>query len=329
MQKKLINKPRDVVEETLEGLALAHPDLLEVSYAPHLVWRKDAPVHGKVVIISGSGSGHEPLNTGYVGPGMLDAACPGGVFTSPTPDQYAAALKKVYGGAGALFVIKNYAGGVLNINFAMELAQEAGYEVQSVLVNDDVALENPDKRRGMGATVLIEKIAGAAAEAGMSLDQVAQLANEVAKNARSMGVALSSCTSPNIGYPTFELPMDKIELGVGIHGERGRHRMPLATADAMTDMILEPIMQDLKLQAGNRVLALISGLGGTPLHELYIVYRHLYHALAHLDISIERRLIGNYVTSLDMAGCAITLLVVTPELLELWDAPVRTPALSW
>ncbi len=329
MQKKLINKPRDVVRETLEGLALAHPDLLNVQYDPHLVWRKDAPVQGKTVIISGSGSGHEPLNTGYVGPGMLDAACPGGVFTSPTPDQYFAALDKVYGGNGALFVIKNYAGGVLNIKFAMEMAEEAGYEVRSVLVNDDVALENPAKRRGMGATVLVEKIAGAAAAAGMPLDKVADLADQVTQHARSMGVALSSCTSPNIGFPTFELPLDKIELGVGIHGERGRHRMPLTTADAMTDMILEPIVQDLKLQPNDRVLALISGLGGTPLQELYIVYRHLYHALARNDIRIERRLIGNYVTSLDMAGCAITLLVLTPELVELWDAPVQTPALSW
>ena len=329
MQKKLINQPRDVVTESLEGLELAYPDLLRVGYHPHIVWRVDAPVMSKVSVVSGSGSGHEPLNTGYVGPGMLDAACPGGVFTSPTPDQYLAAMTKVYGDAGALFVIKNYAGGVLNMGLAMEMAESAGYRVKSVLVNDDVALENPSNRRGMGATVLVEKIAGAAAEAGHSLEEVANLAQQVASQARSMGVALSSCTSPNIGYPTFELPTDKIELGVGIHGERGRHRTTLTTADAMTEMILEPIVEDLRLGEGDRVLALISGLGGTPLQELFIVYRHLYYALAAQGIHIERRLIGNYVTSLDMAGCAITLLRLTPALLKLWDAPVHTAALRW
>ena len=328
-QKKLINQPRNVVIESIEGLELAYPDLLSVMYDPPVVWRKDAPIAGKVSIISGSGSGHEPLNTGYVGPGMLDAACPGGVFTSPTPDQYLAAIRKVYGGAGALFVIKNYAGGVLNMGMAMEMAEEAHFRVRSVLVNDDVAMDNPDKRRGMGATVLVEKIAGAAAEAGRPLEQVADFAQQVISQARSMGLALSSCTSPNIGYPTFDLPGDEIELGVGIHGERGRHRLPLTTADDMTEMILEPIASDLGLKPGDRVLALISGLGGTPLQELYIVFRHMHHALAQRGIIVERQLIGNYVTSLDMAGCAITLLKLTPELVELWDAPVRTPALRW
>ncbi|MCB9139234.1 MAG: dihydroxyacetone kinase subunit DhaK [Caldilineaceae bacterium] len=329
LQKKLINRPRDVVTESLEGLALAYPNLLNIAYAPPVVWRKDAPVKGKVALISGSGSGHEPLNTGYVGRGMLDAACPGGLFTSPTPDQYVAAMHAVEGGAGALFITKNYTGGLLNMGMAKEMAEDEGFRVQTVLVNDDVAQNDPENRRAMGATVLVEKIAGAAAEESRPLDHVAAVAQQVADRARSMGLALTGCTSPRIGYPTFELPADEFELGVGIHGERGRQRRMLASADAMTEMMLEPIIQDLGLTEGDNVLALVSGLGATPLQELFIVFRHLHHSLAQRGIPVIRQLVGNYITSLDMAGCTITLLKLTPELTRLWDAPVHTAALHW
>lgn len=327
--QKLINDPAEAATESLEGLQLAYPDLLRVYYDPHLVMRADAPVRGKVTLISGSGSGHEPLNVGYVGRGMLDAACPGPIFTSPTPDQYLAALHKVYGDAGALFVVKNFTGGVLNTEVAMELAADAGYAVASVLIHDDVALEAPDERRGMGAAIFVEKIAGAAAETGQDFAAVQRLARCAAERTRSMGVALSSCTLPSRGRPTFELPADFIEIGVGIHGEPGRSRERLQQADDIAESLVRPIVEDLELRSGARVVAMVSGLGGTPIQELYIVYRYLHHYLESRRIHIERRLVGNYLTSLDMAGCIITLMVVDDTLLELWDAPVNTPALRW
>lgn len=329
LMQKLINNPADAALESLRGFQLAHPHLLRVQYDPHVVIRKDAPVMGKVAIISGSGSGHEPLNVGYVGKGMLDAACPGAVFTSPTPDQYLAATRAVYGGAGAVYIVKNYMGGVLNTAMAQELALEDGYMVASVLVHDDVAVDQSANRRGMGAAVLVEKIAGAAAEAGKPLATVAGLAHRVTEQARSMGVALSSCTSPSVGRPTFQLPNHQIELGVGIHGEPGRRRIALAQADTIVDLLVEPIVEDLGLRAADPVLAMVSGLGSTPHQELYIVYRRLHEILTQRGIRVERSLVGNYVTSLDMAGCTVTLLRLDPELLELWDAPVRTPALCW
>ncbi|RIK37047.1 MAG: dihydroxyacetone kinase subunit DhaK [Chloroflexi bacterium] len=327
--QKLINDPADAALESLRGLQLAYPHLLRVQYNPHVVIRKDAPVKGKVAVISGSGSGHEPLNVGYVGKGMLDAACPGAIFTSPTPDQYLAATRAVDGGAGALYIVKNYTGGVLNTDIAQELALEEGYTVASVLVHDDVAVDQAANRRGMGAAVLVEKIAGAAAEAGKPLAAVARLAHRVAEQARSMGVALSSCTPPSVGHPTFQLPDRQIELGVGIHGEPGRRRMALAEADTIVDLLAAPILDDLELRAPDTVLAMVSGLGGTPQQELYIVYRRLHELLTQHGIRVERSLVGNYVTSLDMAGCTVTLLRLDPELLALWDAPVRTPALCW
>lgn len=327
--QKLINDPAEAATESLEGLQLAYPELLRVQYHPHVVMRADAPLAGKVVVISGSGSGHEPLNVGYVGRGMLDAACPGAIFTSPTPDQYLAALHAVYGDAGALFVVKNFTGGVLNTELAMELAAEAGFEVASVLIHDDVALEAVTNRRGMGAAVFVEKIAGAAAEAGQDFARVQAVARRAADQTRSMGVALSSCTPPGIGRPTFELPRDYMEIGVGIHGEPGRKRAPLARADAIAAKLVEPIVEDLALAPGDRVLAMVSGLGGTPVQELYIVYRYLHRFLTQREIDVPRRLVGNYVTSLDMAGCIVTLLKLDDELLSLWDAPVETPALKW
>lgn len=329
MMRKMINDPADAALESLQGFELTYPDLVRVHYDPHFVTRKDAPVQGKVSVISGSGSGHEPLNIGYVGRGMLDAACPGAVFTSPTPDQYLAATHAVHGGEGALFVIKNYAGGVLNSEMAVELAQDEGYAVESVLINDDVSTGRVENRRGMGAAILVEKIAGAAAEHGRNLQDVAALARRVSDHARSMGVAVSSCTSPSVGRPTFDLPGDEMEVGVGIHGEPGRERRPLTTADEIADIVLAPIIADLEIVAGDRVLVMVSGLGASPQQELNIIFRHVHQLLAQRSIMIERQLVGNYITSLDMAGCTITVLRLDEELLELWDAPVCTPTLRW
>lgn len=327
--QKLINHPGDTVTESLQGLEFAHKNLLRVCYDPRFIYRADAPIANKVAIVSGSGSGHEPLNVGYVGFGMLDAACLGDVFTSPTVEQYIAATKKVEGNAGVLYVMKNHAGGVLNMEMAMEFVVEEGIEVDSVLVNDDVAVDTVSQRRGLGAAIMVEKIAGAAAESGRSLKQVAEIARRVNHQARSMGVALTSCISPNVGYPAFELPEDQMEFGVGIHGERGRRRMPLREADDVVEQLLQPIIDDLGLSNGDHVLTLVSGLGGTPQQELYIVYRSLHQILEAHGIQIEQQLIGNYITSLEMAGCALTLLRIDPELLTLWDAPVHTPTLWW
>ncbi|MEZ4862987.1 MAG: dihydroxyacetone kinase subunit DhaK [Caldilineaceae bacterium] len=327
--RKLINHPSNAAIETLEGFELAYGDLIRVHYSPNFIYRSDAPTPGKVAIVSGSGSGHEPVNIGYVGYGMLDAACPGAIFTSPTPYQYVAATHAVHSDAGVLYVIKNYTGGVLNTEMAMEMAVEAGIEVASVLIHDDVAVEHDANRRGTGATVLVEKIAGAAAEERRPLAQVAAVAERASCQTRSMGVALTSCTAPAVGHPTFQLPDGQIEVGVGIHGEPGLRRAHMAKADEIVDMLSVPIMHDLRLRSGDRVLVLVSGLGGTPQHELFIVYRHLHHLLERHSITIERRLIGNYITSLDMAGCMLSVMRLDPELLALWDAPVRTPALWW
>lgn len=327
--QKLINDPAQAVTDYLRGFALAHADSVCTNESLKYVARRDAPVMGKVTVISGSGSGHEPLNAGYVGRGMLDAACPGAVFTSPTPDQYLAAIRATYGGVGVVLVVKNYAGGVLNSEVAMEMAQETGIEIASVLVNDDVAVPEPDRRRGMGATVLTEKIIGAAAEAHYPHAAVVQVGRRVSSQTRSMGVALSSCTSPMAGHPTFRLPLGEMEVGVGIHGEAGRWRAPLVHANAIVDILLEPILDDLKLRRGERVLVMVNGLGSTPQQELYIVYAHLHDALVNLGFRVERQLVGNFITSLDMAGCSISLLRLDDELLRLWDAPVQTATLRW
>lgn len=327
--QKLINNPADAVTESLQGLEFAHRDLLRVSYDPRFVYRVDAPVRNKVAVVSGSGSGHEPLNIGYVGPGMLDAACPGDLFTSPTPNQYLAATRAVDGGRGVLYVVKNHTGGVLSMEMAREMASEEDIEVRAVLVNDDVAVEDVDNRRGLGAAIFVEKIAGAAAESGRSLKHVVNVAQRTSEESRSMGVALTSCVLPSVGRPTFALPADQVEIGVGIHGERGRQRMAITNADEIVEMLLEPIVDDLRLRAGERVLALVSGLGGTPQQELYIVYRYLHQFLEERGIIIQQQLVGNYITSLEMAGCAITLLRLDDELLQLWNAPVHTPALWW
>jgi dihydroxyacetone kinase-like protein len=330
--KKLINEPSAVVAEALLGIEAAHPDL-RIDHDNKIIYRGDTPRTGKVGIISGGGSGHEPLHGGFVGLGMLDAACAGEVFTSPVPDQMLAATRTVDGGAGVLHVVKNYTGDVMNFEMAAELAAvETGVSVESIVTNDDVAVQDSTwtaGRRGVGVTVLVEKIAGAAAEQGRSLKEVADLAATVNAEGRSMGLALTSCTVPLAGRPTFELGEDEMELGVGIHGEPGRERVPLAPAAQIAAMLVEPILADLPFRRGDTVLAFVNGLGGTPQIELYLMYNEVNKILAGHGLQVARSLVGSYITSLDMAGTSVTLLRVTDELLGLWDAPVRTPALRW
>ncbi len=329
--KKLINDPQDVVAEALLGIEAAHPDL-RVDHTNKIVYRGDVGRRGKVGIISGGGSGHEPLHGGFVGLGMLDAACAGEMFTSPVPDQMLAATKLVDGGAGVLHVVKNYTGDVMNFEMAAELAAASGAEVQSVITDDDVAVQDSTwtaGRRGVGVTVLLEKIAGAAAEQGRPLDQVADIARQVNANGRSMGLALTSCTVPAAGKPTFEIGENEMELGVGIHGEPGRERIPLAPAREIAEMLVEPILADLDFTGDDGVLAFVNGLGGTPLIELYVMYNEVARILGGHNIPIARSLVGSYITSLDMAGTSITLLKVDDDVLSLWDAPVNTPGLRW
>ncbi len=354
--KKLINAIDDVVKEQLEGMAVAHPDLLKVNYEPKFVYRADAPVAGKVAVVSGGGSGHEPMHGGFVGMGMLAGACPGEVFTSPTPDQMYECAKAVDGGAGVLFLVKNYTGDVLNFETAVELAHADGIKAQSILVDDDVAVKDSlytAGRRGVGATVLMEKIVGAAAEAGYDLDQCADLARKVNMYGRSMGMAITSCIVPAAGKPTFDLPEDEIEIGIGIHGEPGQKRMPMATADEITEMMLNEILTDgaytrtvrewdreegnwvekqltdAPFAAGDEFIVFVNSMGGTPVSELYAVYRKVAHLLAEKGYKIARNLIGPYITSLEMQGMSITLLKVDDEILKFWDAPVKTPGLRW
>ena len=354
--KKLINQPVDFVRESLEGMAAAHPNLIKVNFAPTFVYRSDAPVKGKVAIVSGGGSGHEPMHAGFVGMGMLDAACPGEVFTSPTPDQMLAAAKQVDGGAGILNIVKNYSGDVMNFEMATELARSEDMRVLNILIDDDVAVKDSlytQGRRGVGTTVLAEKICGAAAEQGYGLQQVADLCAKVNHHGRSMGIALTSCTVPAKGSPTFELGNAEVEMGCGIHGEPGRQRIAMATADEITEMLALSIIEDpaytrtvrqwdeqqdewvdveltdSPLESGSNVLVFVNGMGGTPLSELYIIYRKLVEVCEAKGLKIVRNLIGSYMTSLEMQGCSITLLRVDEEMVKLWDAPVMTSALKW
>ncbi|WP_017316501.1 dihydroxyacetone kinase subunit DhaK [Mastigocladopsis repens] len=354
--KKLINKPEDFIRETLEGMAAAHADFIKVNYEPTFVCRADAPVQGKVAIISGGGSGHEPMHAGFVGMGMLDAACPGEVFTSPTPDQMLEAAKRVDGGAGILYIVKNYSGDVMNFEMATELARSEGIRVLSVVIDDDVAVKDSlytQGRRGVGTTVLAEKICGAAAQQGYDLQQIADLCHRVNLNGRSMGIALTSCTVPAKGTPTFQLGDREMELGIGIHGEPGRERKSLTSADEMTQMLALSIIEDSPytrtvrewneekgewvevelidptFEKGDKLLAFVNSMGGTPISELYIVYRKLAEICEKKGLQIVRNLIGPYITSLDMQGCSITLLKLDDEMVRLWDAPVKTPSLRW
>jgi dihydroxyacetone kinase-like protein len=330
--KKFVNRPEDVVPESLRGLEAAHPDLLRVDYGDQVVLRKEAPVSGKVALVSGGGSGHEPLHGGFVGRGMLDAACPGAVFTSPVPDQMLAATKAVDGGAGVIHVVKNYTGDVMNFKLAAEMAEDEGIQVESVLTNDDVAVEDSlytAGRRGVGVTVIVEKIAGAKAEAGGSLAEVAAIARKVNANGRSFGVALTSCVTPAAGTPTFDIGPEEMEFGVGIHGEPGRRREKIKPAAEIVAEMTDAILGDLDPPSGSELLAFVNGLGGTPMIELYVIYNELAKQLEQRGVTATRSLVGNYITSLEMAGASITLVTLDDELTGLWDAPVHTPALRW
>jgi dihydroxyacetone kinase-like protein len=330
--KKFLNDPTEVVKESLAGLAAAHGDLLRYDVENQIVLRADAPVSGKVALISGGGSGHEPLHGGFVGRGMLDAACPGEVFTSPVPGQMLAATKAVDGGAGVVHIVKNYTGDVMNFKLAADDAADEGISVESILVDDDVAVEDSlytAGRRGVGATVLLEKIAGAAAERGDNLASVSSIARHVNEKARSFGVALSSCTPPAAGKPMFDLPEGQIELGIGIHGEPGRRREEIRSAKEIVEVTLEAILSDLKPAEGAKVLAFVNGMGGTPAIELYLLYNEVDKQLRAAGVEPVRNLVGSYITSLEMAGMSVTLLELDDELTACWDAPVHTPALRW
>lgn len=330
--KKLINKPDDVVVESLRGMEAAHSDLIKVSYEPKFIVRADAPVSNKVAIVSGGGSGHEPMHGGFVGRGMLDAACPGEVFTSPTPDQMEAATKAVNGGKGVLHIVKNYTGDVLNFETAADLCQAEGIDVEAIVVDDDVAVKDSlytAGRRGVGTTVLMEKIVGAAAERGMDLKQVTDLARKVNAQGRSMGMALTSCTVPSAGKPTFDIADDEIEIGIGIHGEPGRERTKVKTAKELVATMSEAIISDLPFKSGSDVIVMLNGMGGTPLIELYLLYAEFAAVAKSKGLNIQRKLIGNYITSLEMQGFSITLLSVDDQMLGLWDDPVLTPGLRW
>ncbi len=354
--KKLINVIDNILHEQLEGLALAHSQLLRVHFNPTYIVRADAPLAGKVAVISGGGSGHEPMHGGFVGPGMLAGACPGAIFTSPTPDQIVPCAQAADGGAGVLLIIKNYTGDVLSFETAAELLHMEGVPVRTVLVDDDVAVKDSlftAGRRGVGATLIAEKIAGAAAETGYPLAAVAELARRTNTASRSMGLALSSCTVPAVGKPTFALGDDEIEIGIGIHGEPGQRRITIVSLDELTAILLGEILGDAAytrterewdpasgdwqerqlfsppLAPGDRVIAFVNGMGGTPVSELYAVYRAVANLCTARGIQIVRNLVGSYVTSLEMAGCSITLTRADDEMLRLWDAPVYTAGLRW
>ncbi|MDX2703236.1 dihydroxyacetone kinase subunit DhaK [Streptomyces sp. PA03-6a] len=327
--KMLINVPETVVADALRGFAAAHPELI-VDVENRLVVRRDAPVAGKVGLVSGGGSGHEPLHGGFVGLGMLDAACPGEVFTSPVPDQMVRAAAAVDSGAGVLFIVKNYTGDVLNFDMAAELAEDEGIVVAKVLVNDDVAVTDSlytAGRRGTGATLFVEKIAGALAEEGAPLERVEAVARRVNELSRSFGVALTAVSTPAKGAPTFDLPAGELELGIGIHGEPGRERRAMMTSGEIAEFAVDAVLDDFR--PTGPVLLLVNGMGGTPLLELYGFNAEVHRVLGARGVTVARTLVGNYVTSLDMAGASVSLCQVDEELLRLWDAPVSTPGLRW
>ncbi|MBP8672538.1 MAG: dihydroxyacetone kinase subunit DhaK [Synergistales bacterium] len=329
--KKLINSPEDVVSESVEGLVFAHESLLELHPSARVVMRRDRR-REKVALISGGGSGHEPLHVGYVGYGMLDAACPGEIFTSPTPDQMYEAAKATDRGQGILFIVKNYTGDTMNFSIAVDLLTAEDYSVEQVVIADDVAVKDSlytAGRRGVGGTVFAEKIVGAKAEEGASLEELKELCEKVSNDVRSMGVALTSPTVPASGKPTFEIATDEMEIGIGIHGEPGRERVKLRTAKEIVEVMAKAIVEDLPFLAGDQVAVMVNGMGGSPLIELYLVYRELKNYLDKIGIGISRSLVGNYITSLEMQGVSITLLRLDEELKRLWDAPVCTPALRW
>jgi dihydroxyacetone kinase-like protein len=326
--KKLINHVDTVLAESLDGFAAAHADIVSLGAEREFV-RRLRTKPGKVALISGGGSGHEPLHAGFVGHGMLDAACPGQVFTSPTPNQMLAAAESVDTGAGVLFIVKNYSGDMMNFQMAAEMLDR---ENETVIVNDDVAVENSTYttgRRGVAGTLIVEKIVGAAAERGASLAELKVLGDAVNKATASMGVALTSCTVPAAGKPTFQIGADEMEMGVGIHGEPGRRRVKLTSADEIAAELTGAVLKDLSLARGQEVILLVNGFGGTPTLELYLMVTAALKVLGGAGVKVVRHLTGSYVTSLEMAGCSITVSAVTPQTLALWDAPVHTAALRW
>ncbi|SMF55240.1 dihydroxyacetone kinase DhaK subunit [Tistlia consotensis] len=330
--KKLINGIDGILSESLRGFGAAHADLVAVSLDPKYVLRATPKARGKVALVSGGGSGHEPLHAGFVGAGMLDAACPGEVFTSPTPDQMLAAAQAADAGGGLLFVVKNYSGDVMNFEMAAEMLADAPGGVATVLTNDDVAVEDStfsQGRRGVAGTVIVEKIVGAAAERGADLAACQALGERVNKATGSLGVALTSCTVPAAGRPTFDLGEDEMELGVGIHGEPGRRRVPLMPADEIAEAMVSAICESTGPKPGEPLLLLLNGMGASPQMELYLMYEAARRLCEDRGLAVARSLVGNYCTSLDMAGCSLTLTRMDEALLDLWDAPVHTAALRW
>ena len=353
--KKLINKIPDVITEQMQGMLAAHPEI-EISLEPKYIKRASATRKGKVAIISGGGSGHEPMHGGFVGTGMLDAACPGEVFTSPTPDQMYECAKATHNEGGVLFLVKNYTGDVMNFEMAAEMLNAEGIQTQNIIIDDDVAVKDSlytAGRRGVGTTVILEKIVGAAAEAGYDLSKCADLARKVNSRGRSMGMALTSCIVPAAGKPNFDIDEDEIEIGVGIHGEPGRKRVSHTTADEITQMLTTAILEDKDysrilrewsflnngweekeltsdaFKSGDQMIVLVNGMGSTPISELYTVYRKLHELCSAEKITLARNLVGSYITALDMQGCSITLVRADEEILKFWDAPVLTPGLRW
>ncbi len=326
--KKFINQTDSLYSESLQGFAKAHADIVQLSTDPYFITRRAATKKNKVVLISGGGSGHEPLHTGFVGKGMLDAACPGQIFTSPTPDQMLAAAQKIATEAGVLFIVKNYAGDVMNFEIAAEMLDCPN---ESVLIDDDVSLpkEHSTGRRGVAGTLIVEKMVGAAAENGVDLANCKALAERVMSKTASMGVALTSCTVPALGEPTFTLADNEMEMGVGIHGERGHETQPFASAKNIVHTMAEAIHSDLQPKAGQTALLHINGLGATPLMEQYLMYELATQFWEQRDIKIIRSLVGNYTTSLDMNGISITLTLLDEEMMQFWDAPVHTAHLRW
>lgn len=332
--KKLINDPENVVEEALEGMAAAHPDLIRVQSAPpRFLVRADAPVMDKVAVVSGGGSGHDPYHAGYTGIGMLDGCVAGEIFTAPTPDQVFETINATHGGKGVLLIVSNYSGDIMNFEIGAEMAADEGIETITVLIDDDVSVEDSTYttgRRGIGATILAEKICGAAAESRKyDLAQVAEIGRRVNANSRSMGMALTSCIIPESGKPIFEIGADEMEIGMGVHGEPGRVRMKIRPVDEVVEMLVNPIFDDLPFESGDRILTFVDSLGATPLAELYIAFRKINKMAAERGITIERKLIGPYMTSMEMAGMSLTFMRLDDELLELWDAPVHTPGMRW
>ena len=326
--KKLINHVDTVLAESLDGFAATHADIVTLGPARQFVRRRTLKP-GKVALISGGGSGHEPLHAGFVGHGMLDAACPGQIFTSPTPDQMLAAAEAVHTGTGVLFIVKNYSGDMMNFQMAAEMLDK---ENATVVINDDVAVENSTYttgRRGVAGTLLVERIVGAAAELGQGLAELKAVGDAVNRCTASMGVALSSCTVPAAGQPTFQIAADEMEMGVGIHGEPGRRRVKMTSAQDIAAEMIGNVLRDLSLKRGQEVILLVNGFGGTPLMELYVMVNAARLRLESAGIRVARYLAGSYVTSLEMAGCSVTVCAVDASMLSMWDAPLHTPALRW